>query len=136
MGLSDRSIEFINRKVAGMYALCEFWGNTLENHAKQNAEWNDRTSHARQALHGGVERSGEEFAIFLSHGVEYGGILETGSKPHIIKPKNKKALYWRGAAHPVRKVHHPGTEGKPIVEPTLENNKERIRDNVINYWSD
>lgn len=32
-----------------------------------------------------------------------------GTKAHIITPKKKKALYWKGAKHPVPKVTHPGT---------------------------
>lgn len=129
-------IDFILRKKAGMYALCNVWANTLENEAKTNAPWADRTSHARQAIHSGVEGSVDEYSIYLSHGVEYGEVLEEGSKPHIIRPKNKKYLYWKGAAHPVKEVHHPGTKGKPIIVPTLERNKERIRNTVIDYWGD
>lgn len=31
------------------------------------------------------------------------------SSPHRIVPKTKKALYWKGAKHPVRSVNHPGS---------------------------
>jgi hypothetical protein len=130
------AIDYITRKKAGMHALCNMFANDLENKAKQNANWKDRTSHARQALHGGVEGGINEYSIYLSHGVEYGEILEEGSKPHVIKPKNKKALYWKGAAHPVKEVHHPGTKGFKTIETTLERNKERIKNTVIDYWSD
>lgn len=129
-------IDYINRKKAGMYALCEDWSNTLENEAKINANWKDRTSHARQALHSGLEGGINQYTIYLSHGVEYGEILEEGSKPHVITPKNKKALYWKGAAHPVKEVHHPGTKGFNTLENTLEKNKERIKNTVIDYWGD
>jgi hypothetical protein len=40
----------------------------------------------------------------------YAPHVEFGTKPHVILPKNKKALYWPGAAHPVRRVNHPGTK--------------------------
>lgn len=129
-------IDYINRKKAGMYALCNMFANDLENQAKQNANWKDRTSHARQALHSGVEGGNNSYSIYLSHGVEYGEILEEGSKPHVITPKNKKALYWKGVAHPVREVHHPGTKGFKTIETTLEGNKERIKNIIIDYWSD
>jgi hypothetical protein len=39
----------------------------------------------------------------------HSAVLEFGSRPHIIEPKNKKALAWPGGRHPVRRVHHPGT---------------------------
>lgn len=129
-------IDYIEKKAAGMYALCDNWANTLGSEAKTKASWKDRSSHARQALHSGVEGGNNQYTIYLSHGVEYGEILEEGSKPHIIKPKNKKYLYWRGAAHPVKKVNHPGTKGFKTIETTLEGNKERIKKTVIDYWSD
>lgn len=34
--------------------------------------------------------------------------LEYGTPPHIIRPRRKKALWWKGARHPVSIVHHPG----------------------------
>src|SRR5947209_6882233 len=39
----------------------------------------------------------------------YAAYVEFGTKPHVIEAKTKKALYWPGASHPVRKVNHPGT---------------------------
>ncbi len=38
----------------------------------------------------------------------------------IIKPKTKKALAWPGAAHPVKKVKHPGVKGKPYLRPAAK----------------
>lgn len=134
--MSFKAIDYINRKKAGMYALCSMFSSNLENKAKQNADWKDRTSHARQALHSGVEGGNNSYSIYLSHGVEYGEILEEGSKPHVITPKNGKALYWKGAAHPIKKVNHPGTKGFKTIENTLEGSREIIKTAVINYWSD
>ena len=36
-------------------------------------------------------------------------ILEFGSRPHIIRPKSNKLLFWPGAKHPAKEVKHPGT---------------------------
>lgn len=33
---------------------------------------------------------------------------DEGTDPYTIRPKRKRALYWKGAAHPVRVVRHPG----------------------------
>ena len=43
--------------------------------------------------------------------VVYAAIQQFGGKtaPRIIYPKNKKALFWPGAKHPVKKVNHPGS---------------------------
>jgi len=37
-----------------------------------------------------------------------------GSDPYVIKPRNKKALFWPGAGHPVKIVHHPGLPARPF----------------------
>ena len=41
-----------------------------------------------------------------------------GTKAHLIKPRNKQALFWKGAQHPVKVVHHPGTKPNPFVDRT------------------
>lgn len=46
-------------------------------------------------------------------------ILERGSRPHVIEAKNKKALHWQGALHPVRKVNHPGTPAYHFLRNAL-----------------
>jgi hypothetical protein len=133
--LSTRSVDYINRKLAGTHIILMNFAGMLESEAKRNAKWKDRTSHARQSLHAGVEGRGRELTLYLSHGVKYGKYLEKGIPPHVIRPKNKKALYWRGAAHPVKKVRHPGTQGYPIIEDTLRGNKARLERNIINWWA-
>ena len=47
-----------------------------------------------------------------SYNCTYAAIHEYGGKtrPHDIYPRNKKALYWAGASHPVKVVHHPGSQ--------------------------
>ena len=51
--------------------------------------------------------------------------FEFGTRPHVIKPKNKKALFWQGARHPVKLVFHPGTPPYKVLagaaEKTLRN---------------
>jgi hypothetical protein len=46
-------------------------------------------------------------------------LLEKGSPPHVIEPKNKKALFWPGAEYPVRRVNHPGTPAYNILRRAL-----------------
>jgi phage gpG-like protein len=42
----------------------------------------------------------------------YAAIHQLGgkTKAHIIRPRNKKALWWPGAAHPMGAVNHPGSK--------------------------
>jgi hypothetical protein len=39
--------------------------------------------------------------------------------PYIIRPKRKKALFWKGARHPVRRVRHPGLKAQKFTETVL-----------------
>ena len=107
MALGDQTREFIERKKAGLYALLQNWAGQLESYAKLNAPWTDRTGHARQGLHAGVDIQDDQFVLYLSHGVEYGIWLE-------LKNSGKYA----------------------IVRPTVEAHLSRIRQTVIDYWSD
>ena len=39
---------------------------------------------------------------------------EGGRTPaHVIEPRIKQALYWKGAEHPVKRVNHPGSNIRP-----------------------
>jgi hypothetical protein len=59
--------------------------------------------------------------------VAYAGYIEKGTPRHVIEPVNKKALYWKGAMHPVKRVHHPGTKANPFVQRTYEQSAPRIQ---------
>lgn len=51
-------------------------------------------------------------AVVISSNVEYAAIHQHGgrTKPHTIRPRRKKALFWPGADHPVNLVNHPGSD--------------------------
>ena len=128
--------KFIDQKKLGMILLCNLIAKDFESQAKNNAYWKDQTSNARQGINSRAMGANGNYIISLSHGVDYGEILEEGSKPHIITPKNGKALYWKGAVHPVKKVNHPGTKGFKTFETVLENNKVSTVERIIEYWSE
>jgi len=50
--------------------------------------------------------------LAIGSNVAYAAIHQFGgrTRPHPIRPKRKKALFWSGAAHPVRVVQHPGSD--------------------------
>lgn len=62
--------------------------------------------------------------------VEYAGAVEFGSKPHIIRPRRKKALafkpgagfrFWdEGGRVVVKYVKHPGTKAQPFLRPAMD----------------
>jgi hypothetical protein len=75
----------------------------------------------------------QTFAAFMEPGIlhwyptaSYARFVEYGTLPHTILPKDKKALYWPGAAHPVRSVAHPGSKANPYMERIVEASTEDI----------
>lgn len=105
MAFGDQTREFLERKKAGLYALLQNWAGQMEGYAKEHAPWTDRTSHARQSLHSGVDVRDNQFVLYLSHGVDYGIWLE---------------------------IAHGGNYA--IVGPTADVHAPRIRQTVLDYW--
>lgn len=57
---------------------------------------------------------------------KYGEYIEKGTAPHLITPKGKKALFWKGAPNPYKSIKHPGTKAKPFFAPGVEASSEYI----------
>lgn len=53
------------------------YANVIEEDARENAPWTDRTGAARAGLRAEVDRGNEEIVLYLYHTVEYGIYLET-----------------------------------------------------------
>lgn len=90
----------------------------VERYAKDNITKNGNvdTGHLRRSVTSKVST----FEGIVSNNVKYARIIEEGSKAHKIRPRVKKALYWKGASHPVKEVNHPGTKPYPFLEPALK----------------
>ena len=50
----------------------------------------------------------------------YARAVHEGRKALLIQPKRKRALYWNGARHPVRKVFQKKREGKPFFRSAID----------------
>ena len=72
-----------------------------------------------------VESMTSDEAVIKSP-AEYAEWVKDGSRPYTIPPTSKKALYWEGADHPVRVVHHPGIRGRHFVEDSLNDVNGRL----------
>lgn len=131
---SDRVQEHIRRNEAALTGICQNVAAHMETKAKQIAPWQDRTAHARKSINGGVTKRGNTITLHISHGVRYGRYLEQGTEPHTILPKNKKALYWAGAEHPVKKVNHPGTKKHPAIVPAAEEGIKALKQELDILW--
>lgn len=62
-----------------------------------------------RVIAGGKTRSGAD--VFYAH------MVEGGTKPHDIKPRRYKSLFFAGLMRQI--VHHPGARAKPFLEPAL-----------------
>lgn len=51
--------------------------------------------------------------------VVYARLVHDGTRPHVIFPSSAKALFWKGAPHPVPRVNHPGTRGVPFLRDAM-----------------
>lgn len=62
-----------------------------------------------------IERKGDESNIVTSDEIFY--YQDQGTKgPYPIAPRRKRALFWKGAAHPVRRVTHPGLKAQHFTD--------------------
>jgi len=59
-------------------------------------------------------------SFLIGEGVDYGIYVRRGTRAHIIRPREKKALWWPGLPHPVAIVHHPGTRPNDYMARALE----------------
>lgn len=90
----------------------------VQNEARRRAPVD--TGRLRSSIVSRAEGSGRSLGYVIGTNVNYAAAVEYGTSPHVITPKNKRALYWPGAAHPVAKVNHPGTAAKPFLRPAIE----------------
>ena len=97
----------------------------IQKNAKSNLTKNKSvdTGHLRRGISTDIKGLG---ATIHTSNIKYAPGVEYGTKAHIIRPKNKKVLYWKGAKHPVKKVNHPGSKAKPFLIPAFEKEKDQF----------
>ena len=93
----------------------------IERNAKSSASV--KTGHLRRSI---STKMGDMEATIHTSNLKYAPMVEFGTRPHIIRAKNKKALYWKGAKHPVKSVRHPGSKAKPYLIPAFEKEKDQF----------
>ena len=100
-------------------------GFNIEAKAKRNLSSNGsvRTGHLRHGI--ATDVGNLEVTVHTSN-IKYARMVEEGTRPHIIRAKNKRALYWKGAKHPVKSVRHPGSKAKPYLIPAFEKEKDKF----------
>lgn len=69
-----------------------------------------RTGALRRGIHYRTEGSGLQATARFYDDEEYVTFVVGGTRPHIIRPRHRRALFWPGARRPVLFVRHPGTK--------------------------
>lgn len=100
--------------------------------AKTNHDYTDRTGELTNSIMAddvqGSFASG--MSATVSAGAEHGVFMEFGTKAHIIRPKNQKALRWpvSGGFAFAKEVKHPGTKATNFLSNALEAKLDIIED--------
>lgn len=99
---------------------------------------------------GTVTDTGADIIAGGQNGVGYAGVVEFGSRPHVIVPRYKKALAWGGARRLsgsarsgsgatifAKRVNHPGTKPKPYLVPAAQEVVEKYGvDLIVKAWNE
>lgn len=101
--IADRIKEWLQAVLHGVVYLCADYARRMEQFAKSNRPWTDRTSNARQGLIGRVRTLGEgHVQATISHTVEYGIYLEARNYKIIVPTLNaNKGPFWSDFVHMV-----------------------------------
>lgn len=73
-----------------------------------------------QSIHAEVEANPLQVIGKVASDHPQAAVLEFGSRPHVIKARNKKTLFWPGARFPVKEIHHPGTPAFKVLGGAVE----------------
>lgn len=92
-------------------------GIDVQNEARRRAPVD--TGRLRSSIVHRVSGGSSSVDVAVGTNVNYAEDVEYGTAPHVILPKNGKALYWPGARHPVARVNHPGTRAQPFMGPAV-----------------
>jgi HK97 gp10 family phage protein len=104
--------------------------------AKSNHDYQDRTSILTNSIaNAGVEGSlkGGTLEATVGAGAKYGIFVEAGTRPHLIKPRFKKALRIpiEGGFAFVGAVQHPGTKAYLFLSNAIERKGPEIDETVV-----
>ena len=81
-------------------------------------------------LRNSIKVSADEDGIIIFM-VDYAKFVEFGSPPHVIKPKDRKALRFKGSRKGkkfvfAKEVKHPGSRPNPFIRNTIQNKLRNI----------
>lgn len=102
----------------------------LENNIKREAPYDQGRLKRSIRVDTRIQKTYGLITGYWDEGLAPHGIyVLTGTRPHIIKPKTKKALAWDGMPtdYPLSMVKHPGTKANDFLGRGLEKTLEAYR---------
>jgi hypothetical protein len=114
------------KEEAKMLIACE----VVEAEAKMNLNGHVKTGYLLGAFSHEVESNENEIIGRINNSSEYAADVEFDTKPHDIKPKNKKALSFmvNGIKVITKIVHHPGTKGVAFLRGAMAAKKIEVKE--------
>jgi hypothetical protein len=107
-------------------ALAQSWAILAQNTTTKTVPF--RTGFLLQSFGGMVSGLTATWGPDVMYKTSYSRFVEFGTAPHDIFPKDKKALFWEGALHPVAVVHHPGTKRNDYMGRIVQASQEQINE--------
>jgi len=109
-----------------------------------------KTGHLARSIHLGAVSATRAETIASA---DYATFVETGTRPHTIRPRNRKALRWAadgsqarlsgtprkgGRVRFAKRVQHPGTRAQPFMVPGAQKavSGAGLKATVITSWND
>ena|SRR5690625_5053246 len=87
-----------------------------------------RNSHVAEPIKVSGDKVTTEISVEGGAKQDYAMYVHEGTKPHVIKPRRKKALSWKGPEGRVfaTAVNHPGTEPRPWLRNALQSTAPKL----------
>lgn len=95
----------------------------IQEEAQDSHVYKTQSSFLERSVTAGTKESGMVGRVFLDTNIApYGPFVHEGTRPHMIFPKNRKALRWVSGGRFIfaRSVHHPGWQGDPFLYNALD----------------
>lgn len=93
--IDETLVAYGDRVIEAVKAVAKYFEPVLEEYARQNAPWTDRTGNARQTLHAWSDELANDIVeLWIGHGMEYGLWLEVrwGGRYAIVWPTIEQHL--------------------------------------------
>ena len=90
-----------------------------------------KTGNLRRTITSRVEQGGKRGVVGTN--APYARPVHDGQKKRDIYPSVKKALYWKGAAHPVRVVHRPAIKANPFFERAIASSRAAVERELADW---